>query len=97
MEKNLCKLLQLPPNPGSIIHITSILKSVVMDARVYHGIHNEAVVVAEEGDMVTCVKALIIAMPIGTSFRIAKRMFWEKKLKGIAYGKPDLKFFGARK
>jgi len=97
MEKDSCKLLQLPPNPGSIIHFVSILKEVVEDFRIYHGGINEVVVVAEEDDMVTCVKALVEAMPIGTSFRMVKRMFWEKKIKGIAYGKPDYKFLGARK
>lgn len=97
MEKNLCNVYRLPSNPGSINHFLSILSEASEAARVYHGVSNEVVVVAEDDDMIACLKAMVKVMPIGTSFRITKRMFWERKLVGVVYGKPDLKFFGARK
>jgi hypothetical protein len=95
MGKDLCKLYRLPPNPGSILHFISVLSEAVAAARVFYE-NDEVVVVAEYSDMVACVKVMIDMMPIGTSFRIMKRMFWEKKLVGVSLGKPDLKFFGAR-
>lgn len=94
--ENQCKIYRLPPKHGTVWHLITVVEDVISNARIYIDGSREVIVVTEASDMVICIQELILKCP-GLTFCVYKRMFWERPFKGVVYGKPDLRIFGARK